>query len=102
MVGGLAALAVTLAERDEPEEAALRYLRDMTAQVGGQTPQVFRAAAAAVARIPLPPVESAEETERSRALRAMLGVVSVEEQLTAALKGREWLARVAEELETQI
>ena len=99
MVEGLAATAVTLAERDEEEADALRYLRDMTAQVGGRTPRVFRAAAAAIADMPLPPPESAEETERAEPLRRMLGVPRVEDQLSAALKGREWLLRMAEELE---
>ena len=99
LIGGLAATAVTLAEHDEPEETSLRYLRDLTAQVGARSPEVFRAAAAAVTSMPLPPVESAAETERARAMRRTLGVQPVEDQLVAALKGREWLLRLAEELE---
>lgn len=99
VVDGLAATAVTLAERDERETTALAYLRDLSAQVGGGTPQVFRAAAAAITGMTQPPLESAEETERAEPLRRMLGVQSVEDQLTAALKGREWLLRLADELE---
>ena len=99
IVAGLATTAVALAERDEWETDSLRHLREMTAQVGGRTPEVFRAAAAAVADLPFPPVESAEETERAAPMRRILGVTDVEERLTAALKGREWLRRLAEELE---
>lgn len=96
---GLAATAVTLAERNERESTALGYLRDLSAQVGLRTPMVFRAAATAITNMALPPLESAEDTERARPIRQMLGVQSVEDQLSAALKGREWLLRLAEELE---
>ena len=102
LVEGLAATAVVLAERDEWDTDALRYLREMTAQVGGRTPEVFRTAAAAVTGMPLPPVESVEETERAEPMRRMLGVPSVEDRLTSALKGREWLLRLAEEHEDAI
>ncbi|MEO5680725.1 MAG: hypothetical protein ABIS47_13770 [Acidimicrobiales bacterium] len=96
---GLAATAVTLAERDEREVTALGYLRELSDQVGQRTPGVFRAAAAAITAMALPPLESADETERARPIRQMLGVQSVEDQLTAALRGREWLLRLADELE---
>ena len=99
LVEGLAVTAVFLAERDEWDTDALRYLREMTAQVGGPTSAVFRAAATAVTGMPLPPVESVEETERAEPMRRILGVPSVEERLTSALKGREWLLRLAEEHE---
>lgn len=99
VVDGLAATAVMLAERDEREATALGYLRDLSNQAGGGTAQVFRAAADAITNMPLPPLESAEETERSRPMREMLGVQSVEDQLTAALRGRAWLLRLADELE---
>lgn len=102
MIEGLAATAVALAERDECETHALVYLRDLSAQVGGATPEVFRAAADAITRMPLPPVESAEETERAMPMRRTRGVQSVEDQLTAALKGREWLLLLAEELEEDL
>ena len=99
MIDGLAATAVALAEREGCDGDALRYLRDMTAQVGGRTPQVFRSAAAAITAMPLPPIETADETERARSVRRLLGVPDVEDQLNAALKGREWLLRLADELE---
>ena len=98
-VEGLAATAVTLAERDEWEPEALRFMREISAQIGARTPHVFRAAADAITSLPLPPVETAEETHRAEPLRRMLGVQSVEDQITAALRGREWLLRLAAELE---
>lgn len=99
VVEGLAATAVALAERDEREVTALGYLRDLSRQAGGRTPEVFRAAAATITNMPLPPVESAEETESARPMREMLGVQSVEDQLTAALRGRAWLLQLADELD---
>jgi hypothetical protein len=99
MVDGLAATAVTLAERHEREATALRHLRDLSEQVGARTPQVFREAAAAITRMPQPPLESAEETERALPMRKVRGIQSAEDQLAAALLGREWLTRLAEELE---
>ncbi len=98
VVDGLARTAVTLAERDERDVTALGYLRDLAGQMGACTSPVFRAAAAAIAELPQPPLESAEETERARPMREVLGVQSAEDQLTAALKGREWLVRLADEL----
>ncbi len=102
MAEGLAATAVALAEREEWEPDALSCLLALSTQVGGGTPRVFRAAAAAITAMPLPPVESAEETERARPLRTMLGVQSVEDQITAALLGREWLLRLADDLEARL
>ncbi len=98
-VEGLARTAVTLAERDEREANALGYLRDLSDQLGLCTSAVFRAAAAAITEMPQPPLESAEETERARPMRTMLGVPSAEDRLSAALKGREWLLRLADKLE---
>ncbi len=99
MIDGLAATAVTLAERHERETSALGYLRDLAEQVGACSSATFRAAAAAITRMPQPPLESAEETERALPMRTTLGVQSAEDQLAAALLGREWLTRLAEELE---
>ena len=99
VIDGLVATALTLAERHESETTALRYLRDLSEQVGGRTVQVFREAADAITRMPQPPLESAEETERALPLRTTLGVQSAEDQLSAALLGREWLTRLADELD---
>jgi len=101
VVEGLAATAVTLAERHERESTALGYLRDLAEQVGGRTAQVFREAADAVTQMPQPPLESAEETERERPMRTIRGEPSAEDLLAAALLGREWLTRLAEELEAR-
>lgn len=100
VIEGLAATAVALAERHEREATALGYLRDLSEQVGGLSAQVFREAAAVITRMPQPPLESAEETERALPMRTMLGVQSAEDQLSAALLGREWLVRLADEMES--
>ena len=99
LVDGLAATAVALAERHERESNALGYLRDLAEQMGARNAPVYRDAVAAITRMPQPPLESAEETEAALALRATLGVPSAEDKLAAALLGREWLTRLAEELE---
>jgi hypothetical protein len=99
LVDGLAATAVTLAERHERETTALGYLRDLAAQAGVCTATAFREAAAAITRMPQPPLESAEETERALPMRTVRGVPSAEDQLAAALLGREWLSRLADQLE---
>ncbi len=100
IVEGLAATAVTLAERYERESTALGYLRDLSEQMGSCTARAFRDAADAITRMPQPPLESAEDTERALPLRKMRGIQSAEDQLAAALLGREWLTRLAEELES--
>ena len=99
IIEGLAVTAVTLAERHEREATALGYLRDLAEQAGVNRAGEFREAAAAITQMPQPPLETAEETERALPLRAMLGVQSAEDQLAAALLGREWLVRLADELE---
>jgi hypothetical protein len=99
IVDGLVATALALAERREREATALGYLRDLAEQVGVRTARVFREAADAITRMPQPPLESAEETERALPMRRARGVQSAEDQLAAALLGREWLSRVADELE---
>lgn len=99
VVRGLAFTAVALAERHQAEGTALLHLREFAEQMGACTAPVFRAAAAAVAELPQPPLESAEETERAREERKVRGRPSAEDQLSAALQGREWLARLADELE---
>jgi len=97
IVDGLAATAITLAERHERETTALGYLRDLADQVGARSAAVFRDAASAITNMPQPPLESAEETELALPMRQMRGVPSAEDQLAAALLGREWLSRLADE-----
>jgi len=101
IVDGLAATAITLAERYEREATALGYLRDLAEQVGARSVSVFREAAAAITGMPQPPLETAEETELALPMRRARGVQSAEDQLAAALLGREWLSRLADELEGQ-
>lgn len=100
IVEGLAMTAIVLAERRERESTALGHLRDLSDQVGGRTAKMFRDAADAITKMPQPPLESAEETERALAIRKMRGEMSAEDRLAAALLGREWLTRLAEELES--
>ncbi len=99
LVDGLAVTAVALAERHERETNALGYLRDLAEQMGVRSAPVYREAAAAITHMPQPPLESAEETEQALAMRRTLGIPGVEDKLAAALLGREWLTRLAEELE---
>lgn len=99
IIDGLVATAIALAERHEREHTALGYLRDLAEQAGALGADAFREAATAITQMPQPPLESAEETERALPLRAMLGVQSAEDQLAAALLAREWLVRLADELE---
>ncbi len=99
LIDGLVATALTLAERHERESTALSYLRDLSEQIGGRTAEVFRQAADAITQMPQPPLETAEETEQALAMRTTLGVQSAEDQLAAALLGREWLTRLADELD---
>jgi hypothetical protein len=99
IIDGLAATAIALAERRERESTALAYLRDLSEQVGSRSAVAFREAADAITKMPQPPLESAEETERALPMRKMRGEMSVEDRLAAALLGREWLTRLAEELE---
>jgi len=99
IVDGLAVTAVALAERHEREATALVYLRDLAEQMGVCNVRAFREAATAITRMPQPPLESAEETELALEMRTTLGVFSAEDQLAAALLGREWLTRLADDLE---
>jgi hypothetical protein len=59
---------------------------------------VIREAAAAIASLPQPLDESAERLERGRQVREMLGISEPVEELAAALRAREWLERLAEDL----
>ncbi|MDQ2726421.1 MAG: hypothetical protein M3Y91_00795 [Actinomycetota bacterium] len=99
IVDGVAALAVTLAEVGVSERDALRQLVVNLTQVGALDPLVVRDAVVAVGHLPQPFEETPEETERRRLINDRFGVPPAEEHLLAALQGREWLERVAEELD---
>ncbi len=95
---GIAAMAVTLAEMGATEDEARVKILAMLQQVGPADAEIVREAAACIGQMPQPLNESAEEVERARPIREMLGVTSAEEQLTAALTGREWLEHLAADL----
>ena len=99
IVEGVAALAVTLAEVGVSQRDALRQLVVNLTQLGALDPLIVRDAVVAVGRLPQPPEETPEETERLRSINERFGVPSAEENLLAALQGREWLEHIAEELE---
>ncbi len=99
IVEGVAALAVTLAEVGVTERDALRQLVVNLTQLGALDPLLVRDAVIAVGRLPQPEEETSEETERRRPTNERFGVPPAEENLLAAIQGREWLERVAEDLE---
>lgn len=101
VIDGLVATAIALADRDSFDATSLTYLRDLAMQMGHHHAQVYRDAAAAITAMPQPPMESAEETEKAREMRTTLGIQSAEQQLSAALVGREWLTQLADQLDGQ-
>ncbi len=99
IIEGVAALAVTLAEVGVTERDALRQLVVNLTQVGALDLQLVRDAVKAVGKLPQPIEETADETERLRPINERFAVPSAEENLLAALQGREWLEKVADGLE---
>lgn len=97
IVEGLAVIAQTVFEMGADENQAREAVVEKWTQLGG-APGVFMAAANAMKDLPQPLVESAEKTERAREIREWLKVTSAEESLTAALRARELLERLAREL----
>lgn len=99
IVEGLAATAVAAAEMGESDDAICAQLAAWLTTLRVDDPvAVVRAAAQAVGGMPQPISESAAETERARPIREMLGVQSADEQLVAALRARECLERLANDL----
>lgn len=103
IVAGLAVIATSTAEMggsaDEVKAAVAHMMMRLRIEPGEYV-AVLRAAAAAVSRLPQAPEESAEETERSRAIRELLGVTSADDQLSAALVGRECLEEMADHFDS--
>jgi hypothetical protein len=97
----LAVRAVALVETGATErEAHAELIIDLTRLGVVDVVAVVREAADAVTRLPQPADESVEEIERARPVRVLLGVPSAIQELEAALRGKEWLERLAENLET--
>jgi hypothetical protein len=99
IVEGLAAIAVTAAEMGTTEEEARRQLALWLVRLEVQSSGVPREAAAAISSFPQPLDEPAERLERGRPIREMLGVPEPTQELEAALRAREWLDRLADDLE---
>ncbi|MDQ6836930.1 MAG: hypothetical protein M3137_00950 [Actinomycetota bacterium] len=95
IVEGVADLVVTLAEVGVTERDALRQIVVNLTQLGALEVAVLRDAATAVGKLPQPREETTEETERRRPINERFGVPPAEENLLAALQGREWLELLA-------
>lgn len=99
IVEGLAAIAVTAAEMGATEEEARQQLVLWLIRVEVQSSNVLREAATAISSFPQPADEPADRLERGRPIREMLGVPEPSEELEAAIRAREWLERLADELD---
>lgn len=100
IVEGLGAMAVSLAETGEDEDTARRQLVGMMLQLHETDVEVLREAAEAISSFPQPIDESTDELERARPIREMLGVRSASEDLEASLRARDWLERLANDLDS--
>lgn len=106
IVEGIGAIAVTLAEMGHAEEDArqqiIGYLVERLRVDDVDLVPVLREAAVAIQTFPQPPDESAERLERGRLIREMLGLPEPAEELAATLRAREWLQRLANDLEQHL
>jgi hypothetical protein len=102
IVEGLAAIAVTAAELGATEEEARQQLALWFVRLEVQSSGVLREAAAAISSFPQPPDEPAERPKRGRPIREMLGLPEPSEELEAVLRSREWLDRLADELDRRL
>lgn len=102
---GIAAIAVTLAEMGHTEEDArqqvVRLVERLRIEEVDLVP-VIREAAAAIKDFPQPADEPTERLEGGRPIRQMLGLPEPSEQLAATLRAREWLERLANELQQDL
>jgi hypothetical protein len=105
IVEGMAAIAVTLAEMGHGEEdtrqQVVSYLVERLRIDETDLVPVIREAATAIQTFPQPTNEPAEQLERGRPVRQMLGLPEPAEELEAMLRAREWLERLATELEQE-
>jgi hypothetical protein len=84
----------------EDEDTARRQLVGMMLRLYETDVEVLREAAQAISSFPQPIDESADELERARPIREMLGVRSASEDLEASLRARDWLERLAHDLDS--
>ncbi|MDP9386855.1 MAG: hypothetical protein M3Q48_02730 [Actinomycetota bacterium] len=101
IVEGLAAYAVTMTEMGADEQDVRAKLASELQRFGVDDPVgVLRDSAAAITAAPQPPDETAERLERAQPIRELFGLPSPGEQLAATLRAREWVQRLAEDIET--
>src|SRR6266567_1076285 len=102
IIDGTAAIAVTLAEmghtEDEARQQIVGYLVQRLQIDAQDLVSVIREAAYSIASFPQPLDEPAERLERGRRIRAMLGLPEPTDALASTLRAREWLERLADEL----
>ena len=96
IVEGLAVIALSMFDMGGGVAEARTSLLQQWDRLG-RPPGVFLAAAAAMKDLPQPMIESTAATERLRPIREMLGVSSADQNLSAALAGRELLEQLARE-----
>lgn len=99
VVEGLAAYAITLSSMGTSEVAARSELCALLQRVRAPDVHVVRDAAAAVGRFPVPLDEPAAVVERGEPIRRMLDLPEPSEELAAQLRAREWLQRLAADLD---
>ena len=101
---GMASFAITFAQMGDTEEEAraklVGYLQGQLQIEQSDAVRVLRAAAEVIMVFPQPPDESADRLERGRAVRELLGVPEPAEELAASLRAREWLERLASDLDS--
>lgn len=104
IVAGMAAFAVTFAQMGDTEEEAraqlVGYMQIQLRLDQADAARVLRAAADSITSSPQPPDDSPSRLERGRPVREMLGVAEPSEYLAASLTAREWVERLATDLES--
>ncbi len=104
IVDGMATFAITFAQMGDAEEDAraklIGYLQGQLHVEQVDAVRILRAAAEVIRSFPQPPDESAERLERGRAVRELLGVPEPADDIAATLRAREWLERLATDLDS--
>lgn len=98
----MAAIAVTMTEMGQSQSDVWAAIVGMMVRLHETDTTLLRNAADSISRLPQPPDESAADLERLEKVRAMLGVPSATDKLAASLRAREWLQRLAVELDDRL
>ncbi|MGH8524965.1 MAG: hypothetical protein ACREXY_12365 [Gammaproteobacteria bacterium] len=105
IVNGVAALAVTIAEMGEDEGVArasiVQQLMRLKLDQRDLVP-VLRAAVTAIAQFPQPIDHPPERLARGEHIRRALGLPEPSDELAASLRAREWIERLADDLERRL